>query len=276
MKGFPRRLWRSVVGCYQHGALGYAKGAAYSALLAFFPVLTTTTAILVNMRAAEVSRKVTGALFRVAPPGVEDLIRYQMTERGARPMALPILAAVLALWAASGVMMSLMEGFQAAYQKKSRRGIVHNRLIALWLVLISIVPVLSASSAMIFGDWMETRALHLLGLVAADATLQGGVKLVSQMVRYAVAGSTMVLVSVLLFHFGPDAGPRRRIVPGALVATGLWLGVTMVFAWYVRHIANYNVLYGSIGAVMALCVWMYLLALAAMVGCEFNARGEAR
>ena len=87
-----------------------------------FPVLTTTTAILVQMNAVAVSRKITGALFRVAPASVEDLLRFYMTERGARPLAVPIAAAILALWAASGVMMSLMEGFQAAYQREEQSG----------------------------------------------------------------------------------------------------------------------------------------------------------
>jgi membrane protein len=42
----------------------------------------------------------------------------------------------------------------------------------------------------------------------------------------------------------------------------------------VRHLARYNVMYGSIGAVIALLVWMYLIALIALIGCEFNATAE--
>lgn len=263
-------------GAYQHGALGFAKGAAYSALLAFFPVLTTTTALLVHMNAESVSRRITGALFKVAPPGVEELIRYQMTERGTRPVALPIVATILALWAASGVMMSLMEGFQGAYQKKSRRGIVHNRWIAMWLVLVSIGPVVGASSMMMFGDRAESAVLRMVGVLDAGETLRGGVRFIGMAGRYAVAMGTIVVVAALLYYFGPDAGRRRAIWPGSVVAMGLWLAITTAFAWYVRNIANYNVLYGGIGAVIALCVWMYLLALSAMVGCEFNARSDAR
>lgn len=266
-----KRLGRAIWGAYQHGALGYAKGAAYSALLSFFPVLTTTTAVLAQVNAAAVSKKITAFLFKVAPPGVEDLIRYEMTQRGARPLALPIVASVLALWAASGVMMSLMEGFQSAYQRKSTRGIVHGRWIAMWLVLVSIGPVVGASSLMIFGDRAENQVLQWVGVLDAGETVAGGVKLISMAVRYAVAMGTIVVVAALLYMFGPDAGRKRKIWPGARVATILWLAITMVFAWYVRNIANYNVLYGSIGAVIALCVWMWLLALTAMVGCEYNA-----
>ena len=49
---------------------------------------------------------------------------------------------------------------------------------------------------------------------------------------------------------------------------------TSAFSWYVQNIGSYNVLYGSIGAVIALLVWLYLLAGIALVGCEFNAEGE--
>lgn len=273
---FWTRLRRALFGAYQHGCLGFAKGAAYSALLAFLPVLTTTTAILVQMNAAAVSRKIIAVLFRVAPAGVEDLLRIQMTQRGTRPLAVPILATLLALWAASGVMMSLMEGFQGAYQRKSSRGIVHGRWISLWLVLVSIGPVLGASILMIFGDWMETRVLLLLGLLDAGQTLAGGVKFIAMVVRYVVSACAVVVVAALLYLYGPDAGANRKIWPGSILATGLWLTLTTAFGWYVRNIANYNVLYGSIGAVMALCVWMYLLALSAMIGCEFNVQCEPR
>lgn len=258
---------------YEHGCLGFAKGAAYSALLAFFPILTTTTAILVHVNAGTLSLKIIGALFKVVPPGVEGLIK-QILAHGSRPLALPIAAILLSLWAGSGVMMSLMEGFQAAYQRKSRRGLLHNRGIALWLVLMAIGPVVGASALMLFGDRAENSTMQLLGLLDAGETLRGGVKLLSMAIRYTLALGTIIVVTAMLYLFGPDAGRRRKIWPGSLVATGLWLGITLIFAWYVRNIANYNLLYGSIGAVMALCVWMYLLALTAMIGCEFNAQSD--
>jgi membrane protein len=54
----------------------------------------------------------------------------------------------------------------------------------------------------------------------------------------------------------------------------LWLVATQIFGWYVRYLANYNVLYGSIAAVIALVVWMYVLAVVTLVGCEFNVAVE--
>lgn len=267
---FRRGVW----GVYTHGGLGCAKGAAYSALLAFLPVLTVTTTLLVQANAAAVSRKIVAFLFQVAPPGVEELIRYAVTERGARPAALPVVAAILATWAASGVTTSLMEAFQAAYRRKSSRGIVRNRIVAMWLVLASIVPVVGASTLLIFGERAETWALTRLGLLEAGEGLMGGVLIISHAARYGLAFAAIVCVTALMYYFGPDAGRGRQIWPGAVLAATLWLGITQVFAWYVRHVAKLNVLYGTIGAVMALMLWMYLLSLSAMVGCEFNARFE--
>jgi membrane protein len=273
---FWRYFRRALAGTYNNGALGYSKGAAYSALLSFFPILTTTTAILVQMDAGAVSRKIVGFLFKVAPPGVEELIRYIMAEHGKRPTALPVAAAVLALWAASGVMISLMQGFQGAYLKPTRRGVVRQRLVALWLVLASILPVVGTSFLIMFGDRTERAILEFTGLLAAGSALQGGIRVVGAVLRYLAALGAMSLITALLYYFGPDVGRRRAIWPGAFVGTALWMIVTQAFAWYVRNISTYNVVYGSIGAVIALCVWMYLLSLAAMTGCEFNVAVDGR
>ena len=55
------------------------------------------------------------------------------------------------------------------------------------------------------------------------------------------------------------------------MASGLWWGLTYGFGWYVRNIAGYNVMYGGLGAVIALLGWIYLIAVTACVGCAFNA-----
>jgi membrane protein len=64
------------------------------------------------------------------------------------------------------------------------------------------------------------------------------------------------------------------VFPGAVLATFLWLIATLAFGLYVRHVADYNLLYGSVGAGLALLVWMYVLAVITLLGCEFNAVRE--
>src|SRR5947209_7914791 len=106
------------IGLYQNGCLGIAKGAAYSALLSFFPVLTTLAAVLVEARAESVSRTIVRLLYDVVPPGTEDVVRALFVVHGERPRYVLVLAIILSVWAASGAMMSMLEGFRAVYHIK--------------------------------------------------------------------------------------------------------------------------------------------------------------
>jgi len=100
-------------------------------------------------------------------------------------------------------------------------------------------------------------------------------RIVSRGARYLLAFLTTVTVTCTLYFVGPYRKQRWRYVwPGAVLATIFWLVATAGFAWYVRNIGHYNVMYGSVGAGIALLVWMYLMAVIALIGCEFNAEYE--
>ncbi len=268
-------LRRSVVAAFDDGCLGAAKGAAYSALLSFFPVLASAAAILVQTRAEFVSRIVERVLSEIVPPGTEELVVQQFRVTGSRPLALLIVAGLISVWAASGVIKSLMEGFQAAYRVPRNRGFVRQNAVAIALVLLSAAPLICATLLIVFGNQVERAVLNWLKVDPVWNPLAPTWQLLSRMARYAVAFVTTVVVAAVLYYFGPYRKQRWRYVwPGATLATVLWLLATSGFAWYVRHIAHYNVMYGSVGAGIALLVWMYLISAIALVGCEFNAEYE--
>lgn len=244
------------------GCFGIAKAAAYSALVSFFPLLTTIAALLVQANAQSVSRQLAELLFDAVPPGSEDIVLHVFTARGAGPGWLFVAATLASLWGASGFMLSLMEGFQAAYRSKHERGFWRQRGIAVGLVLVAAVPAVGASALLLFAGRVE-RALGL------DSYW------IARVVTILIAVAAMVFVTSLLYRFGPQTQREyQRLWPGALVAAILWLLTTGAFSWYVRNIGSYNVLYGSIGAVIALLVWLYLLSAIALIGCEFNAEAE--
>jgi membrane protein len=272
------RFWglfrQASIACYEDNCFGTAKGAAYSALLAFFPVLASLAAIFASVNAASMARVFSRFLFQVIPPGTEDLVRSHFTTQAQRPVWLILVATALSAFAASGAMISLMEGFQAAYRLPSGRPFLAQRGVALLLVCIAAVPAVGSSGLIVFGAHIERWTLGWLGLGPEDE-IRTSVVLLFGLLRYMVALGATVLVTGLLYYVGPNWPLQLRSVwPGALLATVLWLLATLGFAWYVRNIANYNVLYGSIGAVIALVVWMYLLAVIALFGCEFNAVRE--
>jgi membrane protein len=280
---FARTWWllrRAFVAAYEDNCFSIAKGAAYSFLLSLFPVLTTLTAILIEVRAQSIVNVIATFLGEVVPPGAVDIVLSRLRERGPRPFSLPIAAVVLSLWAGSGAMISLMEGFQAAYRIPSGRPFIKQRAMAMFLVIVAALPAVGASSLILFGNRSEEAFVHWIGI----AEMSAPVELAWRVSRYVLAFCTTTLVTGLLYYFGPNhrpeprrlkAAPSRfvRVWPGAFLATVLWLVATVGFAWYVAR-ANYATFYGSIGTVVILLIWLYLIACIALIGCEFNAEAE--
>jgi len=274
-KGYLLALRRIFVNTFQNRGFGVAKAAAYSALLSFFPVLTSAATILVQSRAESVSRTISEFLFEVVPPGTEDLVRYQFAVKGQRPVFVLIAAGVFAVWAASGVVGSLLQGFQAAYRIERGRPILHGIAVSMMLVLLSAAPLLAACALILFGGYIDRIVMGALAVdpILTPVTLSW--HLLTRAARYAVAFTASVSVTMLLYYFGPYRRQRwSGVWRGAVLATIFWLLATAGFGWYVRNIANYNVLYRSVATSVTLLVWMYLMSIIALLGCEFNAEVE--
>jgi membrane protein len=229
----------------------------------------------VQSNAEAVSRTLLNMVFQAIPPGTEEIVAQTFSTRGRQPVYLLVGAALLSVWAASGIMLSLMEGFRAAYSIPKGRPLVRGRVVAAALVFSAGLPVLMASALLVFGGRIEQWVLTTVGIVPRGAELRGHVAWLLQVARTALAMGAIVVSVSLLYCIGPNP-PRRliRVWPGAILAAGLWWIATTVFGWYVRNMASYNVLYGSVGAVIALLVWMYLLSVIALIGCEYNAQRE--
>jgi membrane protein len=268
-------LRAAIISTVEGNSLSIAKGAAYSSLLSFFPVLTTLAAILVQANATNVARTIANFLYQVVPPGTEDTVLTLFVVHGERPKYLLIGAVVLAVWAASGSISSMMEGFRSIYRIPTGRPFLQERAMSIFLVLVCTVPIVGASALIVFGTRAETFLMQHLGVLGPDANIQGGLELLSKALRLGLAFFAFVLVTALLYYLGPNRKQTfANVFPGAVLATVLWLASTLVFSWYVRHISNYNVLYGSVGAGLALLVWMYVWSVITLIGCEFNAARE--
>ncbi len=275
MRHLPYLLRRALFASFDDGLFTIAKGAAYSALLSFFPILATVATVFVEMRANFVRQNVVSFLAQVLPPGTEEVVLQQFRVRGPRPITLLILAIVLALWAASSVIKSLIDGFNAAYRVPLNRSMLAHQAIGMMLAILSVVPLLGASSLILFGGAVESVVLRMIKVDPLLNPFAGWWEFFSRVVRYVIAFAATSAVTAILYFYGPYRQQQwRRVWPGAILATILWLLGTLGFGWYVRHVTNYNVLYGSFGASIALLIWMYLLAAIALFGCEFNAEYE--
>src|ERR1700736_6459804 len=145
---FVSRFWRvmrtALIALYEDNLLSIAKGVAYSSLLSFFPVLTTLATLLLLAKANEVARTISEFLYEVVPPGTEEVVRTLFIVHGGAPNILLIGGVLLSVWAASGAMISMMEGFRSIYRIPSGRSFVKERAMAIMLVFATSLPIVGA------------------------------------------------------------------------------------------------------------------------------------
>jgi len=265
------RFWRlfrlSVWRAFEHDAFAIAKASAYSSILTFFPALLVLGSVLATIRRGEVyMREISYALGRILPAGAASALAY-LKGAAHRPVGLLITTSLLTIWTASGVIISWMEGFRRAYQLPKTWGLVKERLIAVSLVLMAGLPLTFATILVAFGARIETRILFHI-----DHELGPLVLLLWVIIRWTIAILTSIAVIQLIYHNAvPRTQPWHSVLPGAALATGLWLGATALFGWYLQRYADYSIIYGSLGVSIALLVWMYLISLVVLIGAEFNA-----
>jgi membrane protein len=255
-------FWRA----FQHDQFAIAKGAAYSAILTLFPTMLVVASTLASAGNRAVFREFLRAITRILPEGTAGPVR-SLAEHQQHPIGIIIPTALLTLWTASGIFISWMEGFRAAYRMPKVWGIVRERLMSFLLVFLTFFPMLFATTLMAFGNqielWLAYQAGHEIGPY---------ILLLWTMLRWLIASITSVVVILLIYHWGvPRIAPWHLSLPGALLATGMWFPATVLFGWYLRRFSTYSILYGSLGTAIALLVWLYIISVIILVGAEFNA-----
>jgi len=257
-------FWRA----FQHDAFAVAKASAYSSILTFFPALLVVGSVLATSRRTEVYlREISYAVGRILPAGSTTALAYLKGATFQRPIGVLVSASLITLWTGSGVMVSWMEGFRNAYQLPKIWGLVKERIVAFALVIMAGIPLTFATVLVAFGSRIETRILFQLGREFGPVIL-----LMWMTIRWLIATLTSIAVIALIYHNAvPRTQPWHSVLPGATLATVLWFVTTAMFGWYLQNYADYSLIYGSLGAAIALLVWMYMISLVILVGAEFNA-----
>ncbi|MFZ0862377.1 MAG: YihY/virulence factor BrkB family protein [Candidatus Sulfotelmatobacter sp.] len=256
-------FWRAFV----HDAFATAKASAYSSILTFFPVLLIIGSALASWRkGAPYLREISYALGSILPAGGNTALSY-LKGAAKHPVSMLITTSVITLWTASGVMISWMDGFRRCYELPKTWGLVKERLIAFLLVVFALIPMTFATLLVAVGSKFETRLLPFL-----DPDFSVYILLLWGAMRWLIATLTSIAVIALIYHHAvPRTQPWHSVMPGAMLATVLWFSVTVGFRAYLQHFGDFATIYGSLGAAIALLVWMYMISLVVLVGAEFNA-----
>lgn len=187
---------------------------------------------------------------------------------GARPATLgwtSALSIAAAVWSARRGVGALLQGMNAIHGGPPRGGVAGTALtLALTATLIGV-----GLMALI----LMLLAPVALALLAPFLPQDSWLPFIAETLRWAVALSVLVLGLGLFYRLGPHGpGPRPRFFsPGLMAALALWIGASAGFTLFLAHFGNYNEVYGSIGAAVALMMWFYIAAYAILLGAALDA-----
>ncbi len=262
-------LRRAAWNAFRHNAFTTAKAAAYSGILSLFPAILVGTTLLALSPETETLSDIRSAFYDILPPDTMGLVQNYFQMNHARSVRLIWSATAVAILAASGFMLSIMEGFRRAYRlPRGTWNFWHERVVAFGLIPITLVPMLFATLLIVFGHQIERWMID-----NADHNFRLYVLFLWRLMRWIIAMLTSVAVLAVIYHFGtPRTQNWRRVLPGALLATATWFLITLLYGLYVTRFADYSVVYGSLSAGVATLVWLYMVSISILIGSEFNAQ----
>jgi membrane protein len=172
---------------------------------------------------------------------------------------------LLAAWAGSNIFNGLIDALNRAYDITETRKWWRKRLLALASVVVAGVVLLLATTIMLGGEAVTRWIGDQLNLGAGAVTAW-------TIVQYPLALALLTGTAWMVYYFLPNLRQdRKQVFVGAIVATVLWVIVTLLFRAYVVNFGSYSKTYGTVGGVIALLTWMYLSMLVLLIGGELNA-----
>ncbi len=244
--------------------MAMAAGLSYYFVMSLFPLLILAAAIVGYLPIPDLFGKVLGTMSAFVPPDSMGLVRAILKDvitpnKG----SFLTIGIVGTLWSASGGFAGLIEALNVAYDIPETRPIWKTRLLALQLMfVIGGLLVLSAAVQFVgpqFGNW-------LANITKIDDFAEAWPYL-----RWGVSIAFTVLAVELIYFWAPNVKQKfLASLPGAIIGVAFWIGASYGLGMYFRSFANFNKTYGTLGAAIALMVYLYYSWFVILIGAEVN------
>jgi membrane protein len=259
-------LVRTFLDVIQNHTMLMAAALSYYFVLSLFPALVFLSAGLAYLPFPDLLDSPSSVFAHLLPADAMTVIAKAITDVvGPHKATLLSFGVVGTLWAASGGFSAAIEALDVAYDANDNRPFWVTRSLALGLTFVTGILFLIAFGVMIvgpqFGEWLAAR-IHLSRLFV----------LLWPAIHWTIAIAFTVLAVEALYFFAPNIKQRfLATLPGAVLAVGCWIGMSYLLGIYFRHFAHFDRTYGTLGAAIALMVWLYWTGFAMLVGAELNA-----
>ncbi|WP_029036738.1 YihY/virulence factor BrkB family protein [Salinimicrobium xinjiangense] len=244
-------------------------GVAFYAFLAVFPAIGALVSIYglamdpqsIQQQLEKISSVMPDQALEILEGQLESLVSTSGTALG-WSMAIGIL---FSLWSANKGTKSLFTGIDIAYETNNDRGFFkQNGLTLLFTFAAIILVILSMGVIVVFPAIVE-----FLGL---PSTLES----IIQYGRWLILAAIVVYFLAAVYRYAPakKSPAFKWVLPGALLATILWLIASWGFSFYVKNFGSYGEVYGSISAVVVMLLWLFLTSFIILLGAELNSETE--
>jgi len=266
IREFGQAISRTYEDIGRNHTLQMAAALSYYFVMSLFPALIFLSAVATYLPLPDVFNQSLNLMARFVPGDSMGLVRKVLSD-----VVTPNRGAFLSfgflgtLWAASGGFSAAMEALNVAYDVEETRPFWKTRPLAIGLTFVIGFFLLMALGVMIvgprFGEWMAVR-LHLSQVWVW----------VWPYIHWTISVVFTILAVEALYFIAPNVKQRFwATLPGAVVAVSCWIGLSYLLGIYFRSFANFNKTYGTLGAAVALMVWLYWTGFAMLVGAELNA-----
>lgn len=243
---------------------GLSAQLAYFFLLALFPLLIVLFTLLPYLQIPQ--QDMLGVIREFAPVEtinlIEKNVNYVMNHRNGGLLSFGIIGTI---WSASNGINAIVRAFNKAYNVKESRTFIVSRGMAILLTFGMIFVFILAIILPIFGKEIGIFLFSYLGYKTEFLRLWN-------MLGWFGSAIILFLIFTGLYWIAPNVKLRcRSAFPGAAFATFGWIVSSLGLSFYVDNISNYSLMYGSIGTIIVLMIWLYLSAFIIILGGEVNA-----
>ncbi|MCT4599015.1 MAG: YihY/virulence factor BrkB family protein [Vallitalea sp.] len=242
----------------------WASKLTFYILLSIFPFLLFLMQILSYTSLSNID--VIYQFKDIIPNEIFDIIGFITTdiEKNQSDTVLS-LAIIVTIWAASKGIMAVITTLNKAYREKETRSYIFLRLLAFIYTIAFAVVLLLTFLLIIFWNKLLNIAFSYIYLPTA---LEG----VIDFIRIIFAMMLLFLFFILLYNASPNKKISiKEVVPGSILATIGWLGMSFIFSYYIDNLGNFSYMYGSLASIIILLIWLYLCSIIILVGGELNA-----
>jgi len=249
-----------------------AAALAYYAFLAIPSALLLAAGIFSLLAGPHAVTTIVDKLGTIIPGQAQTLLSgslRRMTQHQATGAVVAGIGGALALWSLGGAMQNLMWALNIAYDREETRGFVKRRLTAFVMVFFALLGFALAFGVLVLGPHLSTWIGNAIGAKTI-------VKIVWWAAEWPLLVGGLLVSFAGILYLGPNVKhPRWKFLSfGSVLAIVIWLAASGAFAFYVSKFGSYNKAWGTLSAVVVMLTWLWLSALALLLGAEVNAEAE--